>query len=88
MSGDAHGSSPEKENHALQLRLAKAEAELRVVKAESDAKVADAKAAVAVAEAKLVQEKLERKLESAAHKARACALRARCERRPLTDAQT
>ena len=67
MSGDAHGSSPAAEKRALELRLAEVEAEIRVVKAGSDAKAA-------VAEAKLVQEKLERKLESAAHKARAGAV--------------
>ena len=57
MSGEAHTSSPEKENLALELRAVTAEAELRVTKAEAEAKVlvtkaeAEAKVRVTKAEA-------------------------------------
>ena len=78
MSGEAHTSSPEKENLALELRAVTAEAELRVTKAEAEAKVrvtkaeAEAKVRVAEAEAELrvVKAESELQLECVVHKAR------------------
>jgi colicin import membrane protein len=55
MSGGAQQGSPEKENHALEMRAEKAEAAVLVANAQADAKVkvAQAEAKVAQAEAKV-----------------------------------
>jgi hypothetical protein len=80
MSGEAQASSPEKENHAFELRAVKAEAkaEIAIAKAEAKAEIAEAKAKakVEVAEAKaetatakaaalLLQSKLEHQADNA-----------------------